>query len=81
MLKNIHEAKKLSLKTIICRIVDHDLLQKEQDLIWKMKCNSHCIISLVLYDIKFWKEKLQSCELTISQGDMLKSWTYDDDDE
>ncbi len=43
--------------------------------------NSHCIISLVLYDIKLWKKKLQSYELTSFLGNKLKSWTYDDDDE
>jgi hypothetical protein len=43
--------------------------------------DSHCIISLVLYDIKLWKNKFQSCELTFSLGDKLKSWAYDDDDE
>jgi hypothetical protein len=35
----------------------------------------------VLYGIKFWKKKLQSCELISSMGDKLKSWAYDDDDE
>ncbi len=35
----------------------------------------------MLYDIKFWKIKLQSCELTFSLGDELKSWAYDDDDD
>jgi hypothetical protein len=32
----------------------------------------------VLYDIKLWKKKLQSCELIFSLVDELKSWTYDD---
>jgi len=35
----------------------------------------------VLYDIKFWKKKLQSCELTSYLGDELKSGVYDNDDE
>ncbi len=43
--------------------------------------NSHYIISLVLYDFKLWKKKLQSCELTSSLGIELKSWAYDDDDD
>jgi len=43
--------------------------------------DSHCIINLMLYDIKLWKKKVQCCELTSSLGDELKSWTYDDDNE
>jgi len=35
--------------------------------------DSHCIISLMLSDIKLWKKKLQSCELVSSLGDKLKS--------
>jgi hypothetical protein len=35
----------------------------------------------MLYDIKFWKKKLQNYELTFSLGDELKSWAYDDDDD
>jgi hypothetical protein len=79
MCSNLFMKQKIKFKTIICTIVDHDLLQQEQNLIWKIKCDSHYIISL--YDIKFWKEKLQSCELISSQRNMLKSWTYDNDDD
>jgi hypothetical protein len=32
----------------------------------------------MLYDIKLWKKTLQSCELTSSLVDKLKSWVYDD---
>jgi len=35
--------KKKGLGTIVCRIVDHDLLQQEQDLIWKLKCKTHIV--------------------------------------
>jgi len=35
----------------------------------------------MIYDIKLWKKKLQSCELTYFLGDKLKSWAYDDHDE
>ncbi len=35
----------------------------------------------MLYDIKCWKKKLQSYELTSFMGDELKSWAYDDDDD
>jgi hypothetical protein len=35
----------------------------------------------MLYDIKLWKKKLQSYELTSFLEDKLKSWAYDDHDE
>jgi hypothetical protein len=35
----------------------------------------------MLYDINFWKKKLQSCELTSSLMDGLKSWNYNDVDD
>jgi hypothetical protein len=35
----------------------------------------------MLYDIKLWKKKLPSYELTSFLGDKLKSWAYYDDDE
>jgi hypothetical protein len=57
----------------IVAITRSDLKNKVQD--------SNCIISLMLYDIKLWKKKLQSYELTFFMGDKLKLWTYDDDDE
>jgi hypothetical protein len=34
----------------------------------------------MLYDIKFWKKKFQSCELTSFLGEELKLWAYDDDE-
>ncbi len=58
---------------IYCSKIRFDLKTKVQD--------SHCIISLMLYDIKLWKKKLQSCELIFFLGDKLKSWAYDDDDD